>query len=54
MKVNDQSNFKFSFGDKFKVFDVLATDIYVTLQNSRLFTHGIISSEGVSRVTFFI
>ena len=50
--INDQSNFKFSFGDTFKFFDVLATDIYVTLQNSRLFTHGIISSEGVSKLRF--
>ena len=34
------------------VFDLPATNIYVPLQNSRLFTYGIISSEGVSKLRF--
>ena len=34
------------------VFDLPATNNYVPLQNSRLFTYGIISSEGVSKLRF--
>ena len=32
--------------------DLCATNIYVTLQNSRCFTEGILSSEGVSKLRF--
>ena len=35
-----------------RFFDLPATNIYVPLQNSRLFTYGIISSEGVSKLRF--
>ena len=35
-------------------FRMETANIYVTLQNSRLFTHGILSSEGVSKLSFFI
>ena len=47
-----QLNFKFQAGDTLKLFDLRATNIYVTLQNSRLFACEIISSEGVSKLRF--
>ena len=33
-------------------FGLTATNIYVTLHNSQLFTHGIIKSEGASNLSF--
>ena len=36
-----QSNFKFEAGDTLNLFDLRATNIYIILQNSWLFTYGI-------------
>ena len=40
-----QSNFKFEVGDTLFFFYLCAININVTLQNSRPFTYGIISSK---------
>ena len=53
-KTDFRSNFKFWVGDALKIFGLHPTNIYITLWNSRLFTYGINSSEGVSRLRFFI
>ena len=47
-----QSNFKFHAWDTSKFFALGATNIYVTLQNLQLFTHRIMRSKGVSKLSF--
>ena len=59
MKVSERSGgfpvkFQISVRDTLEFIDLRATNIYVTLYSSRLFTHGILSSEGVSKLRFSI